>query len=368
MLTPHDDFIGHQLPTTFHHVVSSDDRWTERYWYSGLPIGDGDVILDMGLGYYPNRNVMDAFAGITVDNVQHTYRSSRRLGRNPLETRVGAIRFEILEGMKRHRAVLQENSSGLSFDLEFQARFPASLEAHNFRRKRGRVEDDLCRMSQFGRWEGWLEHQGKRYEVTPDLWWGQRDHSWGVRSRLQTDMTGNQSVPDHRDFLWFWVTYQFEDFAIAIFLKETAPGKPFFFSGSEVRSDGSERHLLGVEHEIEWADDPRGQTWTGGSLKLAYEDGGSKELKLTTLPGRFFLKGGGYGGHEGWNHGDDMGQDYATHYRWNLADLETRRLARTLGDHVTRVECDGWVGYGVSEYGVARGYPRYENAQRHPAL
>ena len=40
------------------------------------------------------------------------------------------------------------------------------------------------RMSQFARWEGWLEVAGKRYEIKPEEWWGQRDHSWGIRSEM----------------------------------------------------------------------------------------------------------------------------------------------------------------------------------------
>ena len=83
------------------------------------------------------------------------------------------------------------------------------------------------------------------------------------------------------------------------------------------------------------------------------------------MPARFFLKGGGYGGHNGWNHGDDMGQEHSDHYVWNLDDAEVRRQIRQLGDHFTKVECDGQTGFGVSEYGVAKGYPKYQIAQKH---
>lgn len=38
MLSKQDDFIGHQLPTTFDHVMSSDPAWMERLWYTGHPI------------------------------------------------------------------------------------------------------------------------------------------------------------------------------------------------------------------------------------------------------------------------------------------------------------------------------------------
>ena len=62
MLTKQDDFIGHQLPTTFDHVMSSDPSWMERLWYTGHPVDRLNLIFDIGLGYHPNRNVMDAFA------------------------------------------------------------------------------------------------------------------------------------------------------------------------------------------------------------------------------------------------------------------------------------------------------------------
>ncbi|HVA39477.1 MAG TPA: hypothetical protein VNF49_02340 [Candidatus Binataceae bacterium] len=121
MLTAQDDFIGHQLPTTFDHVGTSDPAWMERMWYTGHPVPAGDIIFDIGLGYYPNKNVMDAFAGVTIDNVQHNIRMSRRLRPDPLLTRVGPLQIQVLEGLRRHRIVLAENDSGMSFDIEFHA-------------------------------------------------------------------------------------------------------------------------------------------------------------------------------------------------------------------------------------------------------
>jgi hypothetical protein len=93
MLSQQDDFIGHQLPTTFDHVMSSDPTWMERLWYTGHPKPGGDIIFDIGLGWHPNRNVMDGFAGVTVAGVQHNFRVSRRLRPNPLTTTIGPLRW-----------------------------------------------------------------------------------------------------------------------------------------------------------------------------------------------------------------------------------------------------------------------------------
>ena len=39
---------------------------------------------------------------------------------------------------------------------------------------------------------------------------------------------------------------------------------------------------------------------------------------------------------------------------------------RTLSDHVIEVRDGNSVGYGVMEYGVSSGYPKYKSIQSHP--
>ena len=111
MLTKQDDFIGHQLPTTFDHVMSSDPSWMERLWYTGHPKPAGDFIFDIGLGWHPNRNVMDGFAGVAFAGKQYNFRASRRLRPDPLTTAIGPMKIEVLEGLRRHRLTLAPNES-----------------------------------------------------------------------------------------------------------------------------------------------------------------------------------------------------------------------------------------------------------------
>ena len=112
MLSGQDDFIGHQLPTTFDHVMSSDPAWMERLWYTGHPIPAGDFIFDIGLGWHPNRNVIDGFAGVAFNGKQYNIRVSRRLRPHPLETTIGPLEIEVLEGLRRHRLALKPNEFG----------------------------------------------------------------------------------------------------------------------------------------------------------------------------------------------------------------------------------------------------------------
>ena len=370
MLTPQDDLLGHQLPTTFDHVGSSDPTWMERLWYTGHPMS-GKVIFDIGLGYHPNRNVMDAFAGVTVGTTQTNFRASRRLRPNPLDTALGPLKIQVLEGLRRHRLQLAPNDSGVSFDLEFIATMNAHEEEPHFRRRNGRVTEDMARAQQLGSYSGWLEAGGKRYEITPAQWLGQRDHSWGVRAEMRTDES-HPPVTFYPPFFYAWTTIQFPKRGLHVFFKERGPGDPIYLSGEEVLPLGSKadpgRRLVGVSHRIQWAADLHGQTVQAGEFDIRLEDGTAKTLKIRTLPARYFLKGGLYGGLNGWFHGDDKGKLHIEHDCWNLEDPTIRKRVRTLCDHVIEVRDGDEVGYGIMEYGVGKGYSLYPEVQQHPPI
>ena len=53
---------------------------------------------------------------------------------------------------------------------------------------------------------------------------------------------------------------------------------------------------------------------------------------------------------------------------WDLADPATRKLVRTLADQVIEVRDGNEVGYGIVEYGVGKGYAKYEAVQAHPPI
>jgi len=370
MLTPQDDLLGHQLPTTFDHVGTSDPAWMERLWYTGHPQA-GDVIFDIGLGCHPNRNVMDAFAGITIGTQQLNFRCSRRLRPNPLETRIGPLKIEVLEGLRRHRLTLAENDSRLRFDLEFIATCQAHEEEPHFKRRSGRVTEHMARAQQLGRYQGWIEADGQRFDLNAAPWLGQRDHSWGVRAEMRTDPS-HPPLTFYPPFLFVWLTVQFPNRGLHVFVKERAPGEVIYLSGEQTfgfdqRPDPGQR-LSAVQHDIQWADDPLGQTVHSARFDLRFDNGSTRTLQVRPLPARYYLKGGLYGGLNGWFHGDDKGKLYTEHDQWDLSNADHRQLARTLSDHVIEVRDGDDIGYGIMEYGVAQGYPRYPEVQQHPSI
>lgn len=371
MLTPQDDLFGHQTPQSYAQAGGGDARFTERCWYTAHPLDGAPVLFDAGLGCYPNRGVMDAFAGVTLGRRQFNFRCSRQLGHQPLDMSVGPLRVAVDVATGHHRLTLADNASGIRFDLTFEPALPTAREKQSLRERKGLVEEDLARLAQFGRWRGWLEVDGQRFEMNPDTWWGQRDRSWGIRSEMRTD-PDKPPVQQHANFFWTWSMFQLPSGGVSLFLKEREPGKPYYLSCSDFQrqADGRvlHREATAVEHDIHWADDPLGQTISHARFTLHFAHGPDRVVDVQALAARYYLKGGLYGGFSGWNHGDDRGPYHEGHDVWDLDDAATRERARTLGDHVVRVSSQGETGIGISEYGVAAGYARYRAPQQFAAL
>jgi len=371
MLTGQDDLIGHQLPTTFDQLDNSDPAWMERLWYTGHPIDSLDIIFDIGLGYHPNRNVMDAFAGVAVAGRQCNFRVSRQLHPNPLTTTVGPLSITVLEGLKHHRLVLGPNASGITFDIAFHGVLNAHEEVPHLRRRDGRITENMARAQQMGRYTGWLAFDGRRIALDADTWYGQRDHSWGVRAQMRTDET-TPPLTFYPPFLYAWITAQFKNRGLVVFFKERAPGNRIYLTGEEVGPLGTRasrrNQLVDVRHACVWKNDPHGQSLDTALLHLTFADQRPKTISVRTLAPRYFLKGGLYGGLNGWFHGDFKGELYAEHDSWDLTDPAVRAKARTLSDQIIEVRDGDDVGIGIIEYGVGKGFPMYENVQMHPPI
>ncbi len=369
MLSPQDDLIGHQLPTPFDQIDNSDPAWMERLWYTGHPAPGGECIFDIGLGYHPNRNVMDVFGGVAVPGRQWNFRASRRLRPDALTTTVGPLSIRVIEGLKRHALSLAANDSGLRFELEFHATLNPHEEAGHLRRREGRITEHMYRAQQMGRYEGWLEFDGRRVDVNG--WPGQRDHSWGVRAEMRSDET-HPPLTFYPPFFFCWATAQFKDRGLVIFFKERAPGDMIYLSGEQVRPLGSKAsgrdQLVAVQHEVRWRDDALGQTMDSAQFDLTFASGERRPVQVRALPTRYYLKGGLYGGLDGWFQGDDKGKLFSAHETWDLTDAATRRTVRTLADQVIEVRDGNEVGYGIIEYGVGKGYAKYAEVQTHPPI
>ncbi len=232
---------------------------------------------------------MDAFAGVTIGSRQYNFRASRRLRPDPLTTKVGPLEFSVIEGFRRHRLSLAENESGISFDIEFPApsirtrKRSAWLAQRPHQRESGAAQ-------QLGRYSGWLKVDGQRYELNPQQWCGQRDHSWGIRGELRTDETSPPLTHVQPSFLT-WVAVQFLKRGLLWSFTERAPGDIAYLTGEETLPLGQRAsrglHIDDVSHEIVWARDELGQTLEHAVFDLTMANGSKRHLELRTLPARY---------------------------------------------------------------------------------
>jgi hypothetical protein len=369
-----DDLLGHQTAMRACRPAIADTDvaiFTERYWYMGMDAPEGRIVFGAGLGCYTNRGVMDGYAGVTVDGVQHVFQGSRHLGDRPLQTEVGPLAITVEEGMRTHRIQLKPNGSGLALDLVYRAAFEPNDEGLDTLVKHERLVSQTSRFVQFGHYVGWIDVRGRRLDFTPERpLWGARDRSWGLRSEARTDET-HPPVTQFRPLLFAWVCAQFPDSGVHFFLKESAPGETRFFVGDETYALGGgapAKRIVAAEHELEWSDDAYSQHIRAGHFVLHYADGSRQLLELRALPGRFYLKGGLYGGYRGWFQGDDKGPLHLSHAVWNHADPATRRELRTLAEQVFEFRLGDRVGYGTIQAGLSAGYPKYQAVQHLPIM
>lgn len=115
-LTAADEYFCHQTVQTFEEVQSTDRNWTEKSYIVAFD-DSASVMVAFGLGKYTNRNVMDAYAGISRGKEQITVRASRELAPEPNLTVIGPIRYEVVEPLQKVRFVLEPNAvQPIAFD------------------------------------------------------------------------------------------------------------------------------------------------------------------------------------------------------------------------------------------------------------
>ena len=359
-LSPADDLLIHQTAETFDYVFTSDRNFYDRYYFNLHPLGD-ELFLIAGMGQYPNLGTTDAFVSISHGDTLSVVRASRELGSDRLDTRVGPLHIEVLEGLKKLRVACDENEWGIAFDLIFEGNVPAIEEPPTFERRYGRVTTNTSRYSQVGSYRGHLEIGGVSYDVTPDRWRGARDHSWGVRGVGEPEPPGIRvkSVAEGFGFFHTWIPMNFDDYMLKVFVEEDQHGNRLveesirvasFARGGGVEQMGTPRHHFAYQ---------------SGSRELAHalievEDPDGKTLRATATPVRtiYLAAGSGYIPKPDWAHGMYQGALKVEGLSYDLGDAASRQ--GPLYETLCRFELDtGEVTYGLLEnlsVGVHRPY------------
>jgi hypothetical protein len=318
MLSKADDFPIHQTPEPI--AYSGTDRnFYDRYFFNGYGL-EGEEFFALAFGVYPHLNIADASFCLVRDGVQTNLHASRWLRMERMDLSVGPIRIEVLEPLKRLRLIVEAPGEGLAADLVFDGRaFP--IEEPRFIRRNGpRAFMDYTRLTQNGRYRGWIERDGVRRDV--DGFVGTRDRSWGVRPVGARD---SQEVvpPAPMQFYWIWSPSNFEAGSFFFHSNDDAAGEPWnrrAVWASEGAALADLHEIPGCAIHIDWKSGTRHArravvSWTdkAGTSEVVFEP----EYE-------FFMLGLGYG-HPKWGHGLAHGPLVVEREDLTLAKVDVRQ-------------------------------------------
>ncbi len=321
-VTAADEMFCHQVAETFATVGSSDLAWTEKVCAMACA-RDGSLQLGFGLGKYTNRNVMDAYAGISRGLEQITVRASRRLFPELNTTVIGPIRYQVIEPLHTVRFSLDPtDTQPIAFDWTFESVVPCNTEDRTLQRSLDgrRISAELVRYHQAGVASGWVDVDGTRTEITPETWVSTRDHSWGVRYDVGSPATDLEPTMNPMDIegvsfsmIWCPLTFERPDGSrYAIFL-HTVVVEAFgsvvhkMVTGGVEHPDGRVEPFLDINLDLEFHSLTR--RLQGGSVHAKMIDGTDRPLSFSVPTDTGFHLGAGlYFGWNGHHHGEWRGE------------------------------------------------------------
>jgi hypothetical protein len=353
MLTAHDELMCHQLPTTFDHVEQSDLRWTERVVLYGFDRATAATVMT-GMARYPNRNVIDAYAMVTVDGQAHVVRTSREISAavdGLASWQVGTYGYEIVEPLARVRATLADDD--LALEVDFTGTFPCYEQAPAFFRHRGRVDEDARRFYQNGYAAGSITIGDRRIEIGPESWYFARDHSWGVRrgggggDLPETAVLQPREIPE--GVLYFMGIFEFADRQVHFAQREDAQGAIWQYEGAllyPLSTGKPSVAITNVEHDFTFRDDLR--VISGGQVVVHTDDGAADTISITPIT-RFWPGFAGYDDYRGYASGYWRGPSYRDSFVVDTTDPGEVGKVSMVSETFCEVRSGDSVGNGLVE-------------------
>ena len=240
-LTAMDEFFVHQIPEPLPSVETHHEHWRESLFFIAHPRdGLGDVMI-LTMAHFPKRQEMDALQLGRIGDLPTLGRHAREYDGDPHTMSVGPVTIDIVEPYKTvHLSVVEHPLAPVSMDLTFTAR----TRENGYRRGtmlagHERIWDQ-SHMIQSGTYSGTLTHQGTTYEI--DDWWGQRDHSWGIRDHARCP-------------LWIWLAIQFPEGMLGVWHWELPNGARIYTDGCFCPADMSDPvPAIDFHHDLHWID------------------------------------------------------------------------------------------------------------------
>jgi hypothetical protein len=358
MLSKADDFPIHQTPEPI--AYSGTDRnFYDRYFFNGYG-PDGSDFFAVAFGVYPHLNIADAHFSMIRDGVEHCIHASRVLNMERWDLEVGPIRIEVLEPLRRLKVTLAL-TDGLAAEVVFEGRaFP--IEEPRFIRRNGpRTFMDYTRLTQNGRYVGWLEIDGRRVPLAPETV-GTRDRSWGVRPIGAPDAQP-PAPPGIPGFFWQWTPMNFAGRSVFFHFTADSTGIPWN-TRAVVCPDGA-----GPAEMIETGDARMEVVFVDGTkharsarLQIPMKDKPSIDIAFEPVV-KFQMRGIGYI-HPKWGHGRYQGEKMVEREDIDLAGLDPNAIENLHIQAVCRLRLDqagapAERGLGVFEQLVLGPYAPY---------
>ncbi len=265
-----DENFAHQIPEPFSNTVVHHHDWRESLFFiMHLRDRPGDVVT-LTLANFPARAEMDSLQLGRVGGKPLFARHARAVDGDQNDFRVGPVSIYIEEPLQRVRLVVAESpESSASMDITFTARTQPYLLKRGTMRAGHELVWDQSHMFQSGNFNGSFVHYGIKYDV--DNWWGQRDHSWGIRSHSRCP-------------LWLWLAIQLPEGMIGVWCWEYPNGARVYTDGCLAPSDGSQPiAVIGFDHDLQWRNE--------SGAKVSYEQYGDDVHGLAGTV-RLTLQGG----------------------------------------------------------------------------
>jgi hypothetical protein len=237
-LTAMDEQLVHQLPEPLPNTQLHHPHWRESYFFiAHHPSELRDVVI-LTMASYPQRQMLDSLQMGRVGGVQIIGHQGRPYDGDPHTTEVGGARVDIVRPYEEIRITADPARCELGMDLVFRARTKPYGLRRGTMRAGHEVVWDQSHMFQSGTYEGTYTYKGETFEIAD--WWGQRDHSWGIR--------------DHgRCPLWLWFQVQLPDGFLGVWHWEYANGARVYTDGCWAATDGSDPvPLVDFAHDVEW--------------------------------------------------------------------------------------------------------------------
>jgi len=339
-----DEFLIHNAPYPVRVMWTPDAQAYERVWFT-CQDKVGELLVVIGLAFYPNLGTAEAFAIVNVRGRHTTVRAHRKLRTDRMDMTLGPFSFQLVEPFRRWRLRLDPDATehGVGYDVTWlDTKRPVFRQLGAGMIVGGRAVSPVAGYDGFGRQEGWVTSAGERFTLSPATHLGTRDHHWGTRDGVGGP--GRYMGMQH-PHSGEWV--EFEDFGIW--------GDHVLYNIGDARKRSAT--LARRVHRMRF--EPDTHLLLSGEVDLVFADGSVKTMTFERLGNQIaFLRCGMYGGPNGGTPDGDLwhgmpvalGDEVVVHGEsFDVHDPAVRSRLAGQDQHHCRVTCDGETTYGLVE-------------------